>query len=335
MSELLSLCKAYKDYFDIGAAVTPQNVVTHRDLILQNFSSLTCENQMKYESIQPEEGKFTFEDADVIVNFAKENGLKVRGHAPVWHGQTPNWFFMDGDKYASRELVYERMETHMKAFASHFGEAVYAYDVVNEATIDAGRRVPPFGGLNVYRQTQYLTMCGIDYLTKAFKIMAEAAPKAQLFYNDYNEYVPEKRERIITLIKNVRANGGRVDGMGMQSNHNILNPYEDEVKRSIEAYAALGLRLHVTEMDISFYDNLRGEVREITKEDEEKQFKMYENLFAIYRSYSDVIDNVTLWGVSDDCSWLNHPQRKNTPLPFDENKQPKPIVKALVEAAKK
>ena len=111
---------------------------------------------------------------------------------------------MDGNRYASRELVYARMETHMKAFASHFGEAVYAYDVVNEATLDSGfgRRMPPFAGLNVYRQTQYLTMCGIDYLTKAFKIMAEAAPHAQLFYNDYNEYVPEKRERIITLIKN-------------------------------------------------------------------------------------------------------------------------------------
>lgn len=334
MSGTLSLREAYKDYFDIGAAVTPQNVVTHRDLILQNFSSLTCENQMKYESIQPEEGHFTFEDADVIVNFAKENGLKVRGHAPVWHSQTPNWFFMDGGRYASRELIYERLETHMKAFAAHFGDAVYAYDVVNEATIDSGRRVPPFAGLDVYRQTQYLTMCGIDYLTQSFRIMAEAAPNARLFYNDYNEYIPEKRARIKTLIRNIRENGGRVDGMGMQSHHNILTPWEDEVKRSIEEYAAMDLRLHVTEMDISFYDDLFGESREITSADEEKQFKMYEDLFAIYRSYSDVIDNVTLWGVSDDCSWLNRPERRNTALPFDENKQPKAVVKALIDAAK-
>jgi len=122
--------------------------------------------------------------------------------------------------------------------------------------------------------------------------------------------------------------------MGMQSHHNILTPWEDEVKRSIEEYAAMDLRLHVTEMDISFYDDLFGESREITSADEEKQFKMYEDLFAIYRSYSDVIDNVTLWGVSDDCSWLNRPERRNTALPFDENKQPKAVVKALIDAAK-
>jgi len=335
MSEVISLREAYKDYFDIGAAVTPKNVVTHRDLILQNFSSLTCENQMKYALIQPEEGHFTFEDADVIVNFAKENGLKVRGHAPVWHSQTPNWMFYDGEKYASRELVYERMDAHMKAFAEHFGEAVYAYDVVNEATIDTYKpSFFTFPGNDVYRQTQFLNTCGIDYLTHAFKTMAKVAPHAQLFYNDYNEYIPEKRERIVTLIKNIRENGGRVDGFGMQSHHNILNPCLDDVKKAIETYAAMDLRLHVTEFDISFYDDLRGPGRELTAEDFAKQEKFFEDLFAIYRSYKDVIDNVTFWGTSDDCSWLNHPNRPNPALLFDADKQPKPVAYRIAEAAR-
>lgn len=330
-----SLAGAYKKYFDIGAAVSPNTIVSHAELLKQHFNSLTCENQMKYEVVQPEEGKFCFEEADKIVAFAKENGMRMRAHAPVWHAQTPDWFFKQGDRPAPRELVYERMEQHIKTVAEHFGNAVYCYDVVNEATTDTvdPRHLARFGN-ETYRQSKYLTLCGIEYLEKAYHLMRKYAPNAQLFYNDYNECDPLKRERIYTLMKNLLDRGAPLQGCGMQTHYNIFKPEMDEVKKSIETYASLGLRIHITEMDISFYKEFTDPQIEPTQEQLEKQAKIYEDLFGLYRSYSDVVDSVTFWGVADDRSWLSNPRRRNWPLAFDVNHQPKPFVAKLIEAAK-
>lgn len=330
-----SFCESYKKYFDIGAAVNPWSIKKYGDLLKKHFNSVTCENEMKYIITHPEEDKYDFSKADEIVSFAKANGMKVRGHAPVWHSQTPNWIFKDGDHLASRELVYERLEQHIKAMAEHFGDDVYCWDAVNEACIDT---LPEFQikfmGNETYRTSRYLTACGFEYVAKAYELWGKYAPNAKLFFNDYNECDPLKRERIVNLIKDVQRAGAPIYGMGMQSHYSIHFPEMDEVKRSIETYAGLGLHLHITEMDISFYmDPFRDPEIVPTEEQIEKQASIYEKLFEMYRSYSDVIDSVTLWGVTDATSWISRPDRKNWPLPFDVDGNPKPFIEKICKAA--
>jgi endo-1,4-beta-xylanase len=359
MNELNSLAKAYEKYFKIGAAISPQNLEVHSDLLRQHFNSITPENQMKYELTEPEEGKFTFEEADVIVNFAKEMGVKVRAHAPVWHMQCPEWMFKDGDKPASPELIYERIDAHSKAICEHFNNDVYAWDVVNEVARDdmLGIQDAP-GESEIYRNSEYYKHCkGPGFIEAAFRSMDKYSPDVQLFYNDYNECIPEKRNRIVTIIKDLKEKGCRIDGFGMQQ-HYFMAPDYDEIKRSIEIYAGLGLRIHITELDISMMALVnpgerrikRGDpgfmeyiqkVMDPTPEKIAMVSDIYEKLFEVYRSYSDVIDCVTTWGVADDMSWLNTfgvdagmPQIKQYPLLFDRQHQPKPCVRQMIEAAK-
>ena len=249
MNEALSLAKAYEKYFRIGAAVSPVCVGAHRDLLLRHFNSLTPENEMKYEPTEPEEGVFRFERADAIVAMAREMGVKIRAHAPVWHNQTPAWMYRDGEGPAAPELIYERIDAHTKAMCERYNGDVYAWDVVNEAARDDPAR--DNGESPVYRASEYYRLCGEGFIEAAFRSMEKyAAPGAQLFYNDYSECVPEKRDRIVALIRNLKEKGCRVDGMGMQQ-HYFSAPDYDELKRSIEIYASLGLRIHITELDIS------------------------------------------------------------------------------------
>lgn len=358
MGEILSLAKAYESYFKIGAEVEVPDLTVHRDLLLQHFNSLTCGNQMKYELTEPEEGKFTFGDADLIVNFAKEMGVKLRAHAPVWHQQTADWMFRDGDKPAAKERIYERIDAHTKAMAEHFNENVYCWDVVNEAARDDRIGVQnDIGEDPVYRNSTYFQICGPEFIEKAFQAMDKYSPNAQLFYNDYNACLPEKRDRIVKIIRTLQEKGCRVDGFGMQQ-HYFMRPNYDELKRSIEIYAGLGLRLHVTELDVSLmavanfgdrrikpgdpgFDSYIREAMHPTPEKLAMISTIYENLFEIYRSYRDVIDCVTTWGVADDTTWLDTfgvdpdlPLIKQYPLLFDTQHQPKPCVYQMIDAVK-
>jgi Beta-1,4-xylanase len=347
---MISLAKAYEKYFRIGAAVSPAQIRAHHDLLLQHFNSLTADNAMKYEPTEPEEGRFRFEQADAVVAMAREMGIRIRAHAPVWHNQTPDWIYRDGGRDASPETIYERIDAHSKAMCERYGQDVYAWDVVNEATRDdpAGPGEDP-----VYRSSEYFRLCGAGFAEAAFRSLDRYAPDAQLFYNDYNEWMPEKRNRIIALIRGLRDRGCRVDGIGMQQHH-FTEPDYDELKRSIEIYAGLDLRIHITELDISMMATAgrdirppkRGDpghdemIRAIMKATPEKLAKIneiYEKLFEIYRSYADVIDCVTTWGIADDSTWLDHfrnlPDIKQHPLLFDEQAQPKPCVFQLIRAA--
>lgn len=357
MNEMNSLAKAYEGFFKIGAAVSPENLKVQGDLVRQHFNCITAENQMKYENTEPQEGKFTFDEADKIVGFSREMGIKIRGHAPVWHMSTPEWMYKDGERLAAPELIYERIERHTKAICERYGDDVFAWDVVNEVARDDQLGNCEAGENNIYRNSEYFKICGSEFIEKAFRIMDKYAPNAQLFLNDYNECVPEKRDRIVAIIRNLQEKGCRIDGFGMQQ-HYFTTPNYDELKRSIEIYAGLGLRIHITEMDISMMALVnpgtrrikRGEpgfeeyIREVMNASPEKIAKVseiYEKLFEIFRSYRDVIDCVTTWGVADDMSWLNSfgmdPRMpiKQYPLLFDENHQPKPCVAQMIEAAQK
>lgn len=185
----ISLKEVYKNYFKIGAAVNTENVDTCKDLIVKHFNSITCENAMKFADTEPEEGRFTFEAADKIYGFAKANGIPVRGHNFVWHQAMPHWLFENTD----REGLLNRLENHIKAVSERYPD-LYCWDCINEGIDD---------GSGYLRNTKWLETVGEDYFEKAFEIAGKYI-KAPLFYNDYNEFDPEKRKK---LFKRLRKQG--------------------------------------------------------------------------------------------------------------------------------
>ena len=326
-----SLSQVFSSDFAIGAAVNARTIRSHRDLVVEHFVSVTPENEMKFERLQPAEGLYTFEEADRIVMFAKEYGLRVRGHTLVWHNQTPDWVFEQDGRPADRQVVLARMRAHIETVVGRYRSAVYCWDVVNEAVADEGTEL--------LRRSKWLELVGPDYVEQAFRYAHEADPDALLFYNDYNECNPEKREKIVRLLRLLLDRGVPVHGVGMQGHWDLEHPTADEIRSAIERYASLGLRVQITELDVSVY-GWRDRDRDSwpAMPDPallERQAARYEEIFRLFHEYRDVIDGVTFWGVADDATWLDHfpvPGRKNWPLPFDEAHRPKPAFFAMLRA---
>ncbi|MFL6554913.1 MAG: endo-1,4-beta-xylanase [Bacillus sp. (in: firmicutes)] len=319
--EVPSLIKVYENYFNIGAAVNLRTINSQQNLLAQQFNSITAENDMKFEELQPVEGQFTFEKADKLAAFAKENGMKIRGHTLVWHNQTPAWVHHNsqGEKVTRDELL-QRMKNHITTVMKRYKGQIYCWDVVNEAVTDEG--------LELYRKTNWLDIIGEDYIENAFEFAHAADPNALLFYNDYNESNPEKREKIYRLVKSLVDKQVPIHGVGLQAHWNLTNPSLDEIRAAIERYASLGLKLQLTELDVSVFafEDKRTDLIEPTSEMNELQSQRYQQLFELLREYRDVVTAVTFWGAADDYTWLNDfpvRGRKNWPFLFDENHQPK------------
>ncbi len=322
--ELPSLREIYKDYFYIGGAVSvaswaPKTLVSHREIIEGQLNSLTAENAMKPDYLQPREGVFNFVEPDKMVAFAQEHGMQVRGHTLVWHAQTPDWFFRDksGKRIdekdvvteEDRQLVIERLEAHIEAVMNHFGDKVYVWDVANEVvTDDAGR---------IHRlDSPWIRTIGEDFIKIAFRKAREVNPDIGLFYNDYNAVAPYKRGRIISMLKDMINDGVPIDGMGIQAHWGVDGPSIGEIEDALKMYADLGLEIHITEMDVG-----------IGNFTEEQQAERYREIFRLFKKYSDVVTNVTLWGVADDASWRGD----DDPLLFNRDHEPKPAFWAIVD----
>lgn len=325
--EIPALCQVYNDYFPIGAAVNYQTVQSHQSLLKKHFNSITAENEMKFESLQFLEGYYDFDRADAIVNFAKQNKKKVRGHTLVWHNQTPQWVFRDKSyNEASKELLLQRMKEHITTVVSRYKGAVYAWDVVNEAIADDS---------SFYRDSPWYRIIGPEFIEYAFIYAHEADPEAELYYNDYNAVNRNKCEKIYQLLKGLKEKGIPVHGVGIQGHWDINSPSLYEVETAIQKYASLGLKIHITELDLSLF--AWGDNSKLTEPGEElleKQAQRYRDFFELFRKYQDVITNVTFWGVADDCTWKDNfpvPGRKDWPLLFDVNHQPKKAFRAVTE----
>ena len=328
-NEIPSLHSIYKDHFMIGAAVNPLTLNTQGELIKKQFNSITAENQMKFEELQPEPGRFTFEVADKIVSFAKENSMKVRGHTLVWHNQTPDWMFMNEDgSVTDRETLLERMKFHITTVMERYKGQIYCWDVVNEVVADEGTEL--------LRESKWTEIIGDDFIEKAFEYAHEADPEALLFYNDYNESHPNKREKIYTLVKGLVDKGIPIHGIGLQAHWNLKGPSYEDIRAAIEKYATLGLEIHLTEMDVSVfsYEDRRADLTEPTEEMQALQIERYTELFKMLREYSHVITSVTFWGAADDYTWLDDfpvRGRKNWPFVFDENHEPKESFWSIID----
>ncbi|MEO6456345.1 MAG: endo-1,4-beta-xylanase [Ginsengibacter sp.] len=326
----------YKNFFPIGVAVTPRNLSGDEgNLVLQQFNSLTPENAMKMAPIHPEENRYSWKDADSIVSFAQHHNLKVRGHNLCWHSQAPQWMFVDKDgKKVSKEVLLQRLKEHITTVVNRYKGKIYAWDVVNEAISDNPGEY--------LRNSMWLQICGEEYIARAFEYAHEADPDAILFYNDYNEISAIKREKIYRLVKNLKDKGVPVSGVGLQGHWAINEPSEQELDSTLKRFADLGIKIQVTELDISVYPkehNARERKAEdanttFNPEKENNQMAVYKMCFQLFRKYKKVLSGVTFWNISDRRSWLDDfpvRGRKDYPLLFDKDLKPK---KAFWEVVK-
>jgi endo-1,4-beta-xylanase len=330
----------YKDFFPIGVAVSPQALKTDEaKLILEQFNSMTPENAMKMGPIHPKENEYFWSHADSIVAFAQRNNLKLRGHTLCWHSQTPKWLFTDEKgESVSKDILLQRLKEHITSVVTRYKGKIYAWDVVNEAISDKPDEF--------LRNSEWLKICGEEYIAKAFQYAHEADPNALLFYNDYNEINPVKREKIFKLVKGLKDAGVPIHGVGLQGHWALNEPSRQQLDSTLTRFSELGLKIQITELDISVYPkehNARERKAEdydsnFTKGKEDKQIDVYRMCFELFRKHKNAISGVTFWNISDRHSWLdNFPVRgrKDYPLLFDKDLKPKKAYWAVVDFSKK
>ena len=322
-----TLKDVYKDYFTMGVAVSPQSLKTDEaGLIVEQFGSMTPENAMKMGPIHPRENLYVWAGGDSIAAFAKRNNMKLRGHTLCWHNQTPRWFFTDSStvpaKQVTKEVLLQRLKEHITAVVSRYKGTVYAWDVVNEVISDKADEY--------FRPSLFYQICGEEFVEKAFEYAHAADPDALLFYNDYNEINPVKREKIIKMVKGLQAKGIPIHGIGLQAHWATNEPSREQLEKTMEDFSKLGLKIQLTELDISVYPkehDARGRKASdydtaFTPEKELKQQEVYKMRFEVFRKYRNQISSITFWNISDRRSWLdNFPVRgrKDYPLLFDKN----------------
>jgi Beta-1,4-xylanase len=353
------LKEAYKGAFLVGATLSSAALgpevaegsipAMEAGIATRHFDAMTAENAMKPDALQPAEGRFEFAAADRLVAMAEKSGATPIGHCLVWHAQTPRWFFEGPDgKPASRELALARMRKHIATVVGRYKGRVKQWDVVNEAIND---------GPGVLRENSpWYRAIGEDYIAEAFKAAHEADPDAILIYNDYNIERGYKRPKALELLKSLLDKKVPVHAVGIQAHWRTDDPNFAEVEESIKQYAALGLKVMITELDLGVlptkYQGADINTREqMTPEQQavmnpytkglpdevaKKQADLYREAFALFLRHKNVIGRVTLWGTHDGGSWLNgFPIRGRTdyPLLFDRQGKPKPAFFAVREAA--
>ncbi|MEU6785614.1 endo-1,4-beta-xylanase [Nonomuraea angiospora] len=311
--------------FVMGSALTrPDALGVHGELLARHFSGVTPGNELKWDATEPREGEFTFADGDFLVDFATRHGMTIRGHTLAWHSQTPDWVFQNADK----ELLLKRLETHVRTLVTRYKGKIAAWDVVNEV-VDENQ---PDG----LRRSKWYEIAGLDFIRTAFRVAREADPDAKLFINDYNTEFPRKREALYALVKRLKAEGVPIDGVGHQLHLNIEHPPASSVEATIERFATLGVDQQITELDVSVYTDFVSSYDTIPPELLVQQGHRYKELFDVFRRQAAKLSSVTVWGESDDVSWLRSwpIPRLNAPLLFDDDLQAKPAYWGVVDSSR-
>ncbi|MDP4270540.1 MAG: endo-1,4-beta-xylanase, partial [Bacteroidota bacterium] len=365
-----TLKQAFAGKFLIGCAddLTSNNDAYQASIKAQ-YDIVTPENCMKPQPIHPSENTYNFKTTDAMVDWCQKNGLKVWGHTLGWHSQTPTWFFqavnpkteepqparrsgmgfdpkaprlsMDEmwarsikGEMASKKVALKRLEKHIKTVVGRYKGRIIGWDVFNESIADGGD-----GTTENLRTFSWYKVVGPEVLTKAFKWAHQADPKAKLYYNDYNieQGAVEnkgKHASSLLLLKRLIKEGAPITGVGIQG-HWHLDTNLADVEKAIENYASLGLKVSITELDVTATGDNSGAFsvnqgdRKIPAENYLKQAEVYKKLFQIFMRHADVIERVTLWGLSDTRSW----RRGQDALLFDGQLNPKPAYEAVIETS--
>jgi endo-1,4-beta-xylanase len=278
----------------------------------RHFDYVTAEWEMKWDPVQKAPGVFDFSGADAIVAFAEAQGMRVKGHALVWHGATPKWV----ETLSPPELRIA-FEDHIRTVAGRYRGRVMAWDVVNEAIDDNA------SGL---RSTVFSRGLGPDYVAEAFRLARQADPEAELIYNDYGgEGLNRKSNDIYDLVRRLKQEGVPIDGVGLQMHLVAANvPAVADIAANIHRLAELGLRVNVSEMDV----RIRGLPADAGLE---RQRQVYRDVVAVCVA-EPRCEAVTLWGFTDAHSWIDATFGADDPLPFDELYRAKPAFYGLRDA---
>ena len=325
-----TLKDAYQGLFRIGAALnTPQ--FEDRDpladpIIESQFNQISPENALKWQSVHPNTDTYNFDDADKYVAFGEKHHMFILGHCLVWHSQVPRSVFVDTDgKPLTRDALLERMHDHIRTVVGRYKGRVNGWDVVNEALSEDG----------TMRQSQWYKIIGDDFILKAFQWAHEADPKAELYYNDYSLEGEAKRKGAVELMKKLKAAGAPITGIGLQGHLHMDTPDAKTEAETIEAFAALGLKVNISEMDVDVLPrtaradsadvsatakataNSNPYVDGLPEEMQQALAKRYAELFQVFVQHHASMERVTLWGVTDGNTWLNNfPTRGRTNYPY-------------------
>jgi len=348
-----SLGKVYADDFLIGVALNRPMVnganPRAAEIVSRQFTSLTAENDMKWQAVHPAPERYEFVAADAYVDFGQKHRMAVIGHTLVWHSQTPEWVFKGDDSQpASREVLLNRMREHIHTVAGRYRGRIKGWDVVNEAVAD--------GGPDILRDSPWRRIIGDDFLDHAFRFAREADPKAELYYNDYGLENEQKRLRALAMLRGMIQRGVPIDGVGLQGHYHLNHPPAAVIEQTIQDFAALGLKVMITEFDVDVLPS-RGNMgnadisrREqadpsldpyangLPAEMQEKLAQRYAELFAVFLRHREQINRVTFWGLDDGQSWLNYfpiRGRTNHPLLIDRELKPKPAFFAVLHKGEK
>lgn len=286
----LRLLAAKSSRYMGSAAGASFGQATYNGLLATEFSMLTPENALKWQSVHPARATYNYTTPDAMLAFATANGMKMRGHTLVWHSQNAAW--LTSTTWPVDTLT-QIMKDHINAVMGHYKGQIYAWDVVNEAFSDDG----------TLRATLWSNTLGKGYIESAFRAARAADPAALLFYNDYNlEFTGAKQDAAFAMLSDFKTRGVPIDGVGFQAHFQINAdlsgvPSRASLTSTFSRFAALGLKVHLTELDV------RVRVPGATTAELAAQASAYGDIVAACRAVQ-LCEAIVVWGVSDAESWI-------------------------------
>jgi endo-1,4-beta-xylanase len=326
--------------FPVGVAVGEDLLKgnrAYRDVVLNEFNSLTPENAGKIESLHPGEKVFDFSDLDSIVDFALRNNKRVHGTTLIWHDFSDmSWLKnFHGDSIAWENLF----KNHIQMVVKHYKGKVTSWDVVNEPFHDDGTIRMEEGTHGDNPGSLWARHLGSDYIARAFQYAHEADPDALLFLNDFDlQYAryQKKTDAVVKLAKDFKNRGIPLHGLGMQM-HIGISASNDEIASGLRQLAETGLLVHISEVSILVSDWKRDSNLAITPELLKKQSDKYQSLVEVYKQSVPAGQRygITVWGVSDANSWIMPMfNLRDCPLLFDSLYRKKPAYYGFLQGLK-
>jgi endo-1,4-beta-xylanase len=288
-------------YFGAAIAANKLNDSVYTSILNTEFNSVTAENEMKIDALEPQQNQFNWGTADSMVNYARSRGMRVRGHTLAWHSQQPGWM-----QNLSGQALRNAMLNHVTQVANHFEGDIDSWDVVNEAFAD---------GSSGARRDSNLQRTGNDWIEAAFRAADAADPGAKLCYNDYNtdNWTHAKTQAVYNMVADFRNRGVPIDCVGFQSHFNSGSPYPSNYRTTLQNFAALGVDVQITELDIEGSGTTQANT----------YANVVNDCLAVSRC-----TGITVWGIRDSDSW----RAGGTPLLFDGNGNKKPAYNAVLSA---
>lgn len=321
---LSSCSKSFRDVskdngFVSGMAVAAGDILSPElaELLKKNCYILVSENSMKWANLRPNKTFWNWTDIDKLVDFANENGMRVKWHVLFWHQQNSPFITNSMSREQAISMMYEHIETIMTRYKGKIKE----YEVVNEMFEEDGS----------YRKNVWYNTIGPDYIEIALKKAREVDPDAILFLNEFNneEKGHPKADAMFNMIKDFKERGVPIDGVGFQLHLDARYNYSEQaIRDNIQRYADLGLEVAFTEIDVR-----------IPTEDpasyEQAQEDLYLMLYKIAKDM-DAVKTVITWGISDRHSWVpaTFPGTGNALL-YDRDLKPKKVYNSIYEELKK